>query len=116
MGGHRFFSKSDTVMKWWTDLMPIQTVPSKDDILLNREIDLSKSDKEQDPNKTDDVMLVRNRLSRIYFLKTFFDYPVSLSFSTMKNLIVILLKNVIAQILPLARKLLKKSIYEIISF
>ena len=27
MGGHRFFSKSDTVMKWWTDLMPIQTVP-----------------------------------------------------------------------------------------
>ena len=86
MGGHRFFSKSDTVMKWWTDLMPIQTVPSKDDILLNREIDLSKSEKEQDPNKIDDVMLVRNRLSRIYFLKTFFDYPVSLSFSTMKNL------------------------------
>ena len=86
MGGHRFFSKSDTVMKWWTDLMPIQTVPSKDDILLNREIDISKSDKEKDPNKIDDVMLVRNRLSRIYFLKTFFDYPVSLSFSTMKNL------------------------------
>ena len=86
IGGHRFFSKSDTVMKWWTDLMPIQTVPSSDDILLNREIELSKNNKEINPNKIDDVMLIRNRLSRIYFLKTFFDYPVSLSFSTLKNL------------------------------
>lgn len=86
MGGHRFFSKSDTVMKWWTDLMPIQTTPSIDDILLNREVELPKNKEEKNPNKIDDVMLVRNRLSRIYFLKTFFDYPVSLSFSTMKNL------------------------------
>ena len=23
IGGHRFFSKSDRVMQWWTDLMPI---------------------------------------------------------------------------------------------
>src|ERR1700749_731847 len=23
IGGHRFFSKSDRVMDWWTDLMPI---------------------------------------------------------------------------------------------
>lgn len=86
MGGHRFFSKSDTVMKWWTDLMPIQTAPSSDDILLGRKIDLSQNKEEKNPNKIDDVMLVRNRLSRIYFLKTFFDYPISLSFSTMKNL------------------------------
>lgn len=86
MGGHRFFSKSDTVMKWWADLMPIQTAPSKDDILLDRKVELSKSTEEQDPAKIDDVMLVRNRLSRIYFLKTFFDYPVSLSFNTIKNL------------------------------
>lgn len=86
MGGHRFFSKSDTVMKWWTDLMPIQTVPSSDDILLNRKLELPESNNEINPNQIDNVMLVRNRLSRIYFLKTFFDYPVSLSFSTVKNL------------------------------
>ena len=24
IGGHRFFSKDDTVMQWWADLMPIQ--------------------------------------------------------------------------------------------
>ena len=23
IGGHRFFSKSDRVMSWWTDLMPV---------------------------------------------------------------------------------------------
>src|SRR5436190_5815664 len=24
IGGHRFFSKSDRVMKWWTSMMPLQ--------------------------------------------------------------------------------------------
>ncbi|MDD3922641.1 MAG: NAD(P)/FAD-dependent oxidoreductase [Endomicrobiaceae bacterium] len=86
MGGHRFFSKSDVVMNWWTNLMPIQTVPSSDDILLDRKVDLSVSNDEVNPNKIDDVMLVRNRLSRIFFLKNFFDYPISLSIQTMKNL------------------------------
>ena len=25
IGGHRFFSKSDRVMKWWQDVMPTET-------------------------------------------------------------------------------------------
>ena len=33
IGGHRFFSKSDTVMKWWQEILPIQGSDSKDDIL-----------------------------------------------------------------------------------
>ena len=24
IGGHRFFSKSDRVMRWWLDLMPVE--------------------------------------------------------------------------------------------
>ena len=86
LGGHRFFSKSDIVMKWWVNIMPVQTVPSMDDILLNRIVDLSKNTKCTDPEETDDVMLVRNRISRIFFLKKFFDYPLVLSFRTIKNL------------------------------
>ncbi len=39
-----------------------------------------------DPNEQDDVMLVRTRVSRIYFLKKFFDYPVTLKFQTLKNI------------------------------
>ena len=33
IGGHRFFSKDDRVMKWWQDVLPIQGAPSKDDLL-----------------------------------------------------------------------------------
>ena len=39
-----------------------------------------------DPEKVDKVMLIRNRLSRIFFNKKFFDYPVSLKFATIKNM------------------------------
>ena len=28
IGGHRFFSKDDTIMKWWSDILPVQGKPS----------------------------------------------------------------------------------------
>lgn len=84
IGGHRFFSKSDTVMKWWTDLLPLQGKPSYDDIQLGRTATLTEGG--PDPEETDRVMLVRSRLSRILFLRKFFSYPVSLSFATLSNL------------------------------
>jgi protoporphyrinogen oxidase len=86
IGGHRFFSKSDKVMKWWTNLMPIQGSPSRDDIALGRAMPLSKEKNAPDPEKNDRVMLVRNRLSRIFFLRKFFGYPVSLNLETVANL------------------------------
>src|SRR4051812_9671286 len=67
IGGHRFFSKSDRVMAWWQAIMPFERVQSVH------------------PN-ADLVMLGRKRLSRIYYLRRFFDYPVSLSRQTLKNL------------------------------
>ncbi len=86
MGGHRFFSKSERVMKWWLSVLPLQGKPSKDDIILGREVELSPLKKAPDPEKTDKVMLKRPRLSRIYYLKTFFSYPVSLNMETIKGL------------------------------
>jgi len=86
MGGHRFFSKSDRVMNWWLDILPQQGKPSKDDIILKRDVELSQLKKAPDPEKTDKVMLKRPRLSRIYYLKTFFSYPVSLNMDTIKGL------------------------------
>src|SRR5260370_8150486 len=38
------------------------------------------------PADPDRVMLIRNRKSRIYFLRRFFDYPISLSAATLRNL------------------------------
>jgi protoporphyrinogen oxidase len=63
IGGHRFFSKSDLIMKWWQEILPIQ-----------------------DPLETDRVMLIRNRLSRIFFLRRFFDYPISFNRKTLAKL------------------------------
>ena len=39
-----------------------------------------------DPEKIDEVMLNRNRFSRIFFIRKFFDYPVSLNYNTLSNL------------------------------
>lgn len=86
MGGHRFFSKSERVMDWWLSILPLQGKPAKDDILLGREVELSTAADAPDPEKTDKVMLKRHRLSRIYYLKTFFSYPVSLNMDTIKGL------------------------------
>lgn len=99
IGGHRFFSKSDMVMDWWTNILPLQGAPAKDDIAVAREVPISEESMKRDigslktkkypaldPNKVNDVMLNRSRLSRIFFLRKFFDYPVSLNYNTFSNL------------------------------
>jgi len=84
IGGHRFFSKSTEVMDLWQEIMPVQGKPSADDILLGREKPLSPGG--PDPEKEDQVLLVRSRVSRILYLKKFFDYPISLKAQTIANM------------------------------
>lgn len=84
IGGHRFFSKSEEVNDMWLDLLPLQGKKSFDDDILG--IDKPIADSDVDPNTTDKVMLLRNRISRIYFLNKFFDYPLSLKPETFKNM------------------------------
>lgn len=91
IGGHRFFSKSDIVMKWWQKILPIQGSDSKDDILIDLNFQRKRSQVKiskggPDPEKTDKVMLIRQRLSRIFFLRKFFDYPITLNGKTISNL------------------------------
>ena len=84
IGGHRFFSKNDEVNALWQELMPLQSKPSKDDILLKKEKPLASEG--PDPERDEIVMLLRDRVSRIYFLKKFFKYPISMSVETFKNM------------------------------
>lgn len=84
IGGHRFFSKDEEVMRWWEELMPCQGKPSYDDKVLGRKVPLKKGG--PDPEKEDIVMLTRNRVSRIYYKKKFFDYPVKINVQTIKNM------------------------------
>lgn len=84
IGGHRFFSKNQHVMDWWGELLPFQGEPSFDDIQLGRRKKLFPNG--ANPEQTDKVMLVRNRVSRIYYKHKFFDYPVSMKWDTIKNM------------------------------
>jgi protoporphyrinogen oxidase len=93
IGGHRFFSKSDRVMRWWLDLMPVEagSGPGGSDQAgqlryQGQQRDMPQLEVAADPQKQDLVMLVRQRKSRIYFLRKFFDYPISLTAATFQNL------------------------------
>ena len=88
IGGHRFFSKSDRVMKWWLQHLPLEEQSSAEPLGLryqgqSRELAVSEG---VDAADHEHVMLVRERKSRIYFLRKFFDYPISLSPDTIKKL------------------------------
>lgn len=84
LGGHRFFTKNEQVMNIWKELMPIQGYHSKDDIILNRKLELEENG--PDPEKEEKVLLKRRRTSRIFYLRNFFNYPITLSFETFYNM------------------------------
>ena len=84
IGGHRFFSKSKRVTDWWYEIMKPQSVASIDDKILKREKEYSETG--VDPEKEDNVMLKRHRVSRIYYKNKFFDYPVTMKAETIKNM------------------------------
>lgn len=88
IGGHRFFSKSDRVMNWWFNILPPEEMSREDQILAYQgaERKLTAQNTGLDPKKNDKVMLIRQRKSRIYFLRRFFDYPISLSPNTLLGL------------------------------
>lgn len=85
IGGHRFFSKSVRVTDFWERFMPMQGAPAKDDLLIGKQR-LFSSTSGCDPERQDRVMLKRDRVSRIYYLRHFFDYPVSLKWRTFVNM------------------------------
>ena len=84
IGGHRFFSKDDRVNQWWAERMPLQGAPAWDDKRLNAEKDYAPGG--PDPEEDDRVMLLRDRVSRIYFKRHFFDYPISMKWSTIRSM------------------------------
>jgi protoporphyrinogen oxidase len=121
IGGHRFFSKSDRVMQWWLELMPVAEADNATISYQGRQRTIAVPahlqeepplrgmgplthetpellDEEEAPvpveaivevplPESDDlVMLIRPRKSRIYYLRRFFDYPITLTASTLRNL------------------------------
>jgi len=65
VGPHRFFSKSDRVLDWWYRFLP-RVSPEN--------------------STSDQVMLIRSRKTRILFEGCLYDYPISLSAKTLRQL------------------------------
>jgi len=86
IGGHRFFSKSERVMNWWLQRMPVEKTPEGETDISYHGRSTHIHTGNADPTTETKVMLVRKRVSRIYFLRKFFRYPVTLSLETMRNL------------------------------
>jgi protoporphyrinogen oxidase len=106
IGGHRFFSKNDRVMKWWFNMLPRQGKPAADTALKKHDIDyvaesvieylcpecsedgktVKKTFIAPDPEKDDDVMLHRPRVSRIFYRKNFFPYPIGITLLVARRL------------------------------
>jgi protoporphyrinogen oxidase len=88
LGGHRFFSKSDWVMNWWQELLPAAPVTDLAGPMTlgyqgeRRSFECAASQ----GSDADNVMLLRPRLSRIYYRRRFFDYPLKLNGQTLRNL------------------------------
>ena len=90
IGGHRFFSKSDEVMKWWANKFPIdisshnasETI-SYQNSSRNIEGFNTVTIKKKDENR---VMLIGKRKSRILYSGKLYDYPLKLNLKTIKNI------------------------------
>lgn len=106
IGGHRFFSKSDKVLEWWLEILPLENGTDEEvKISYQNKYRTFKNLNAGATTSTDDVMLVRERNSRIYFLKQLFSYPVKLNGTTLKKLgirrsLKILLSYIISKICP----------------
>lgn len=111
IGGHRFFSKSERVMNWWFNILPLQGAPAADTEELGHEVDYATevvltylcpecipegakgsckgttyTREAPDPEKEDDLMLQRPRISRIFYRKSFFPYPIGITITVARRL------------------------------
>jgi len=100
IGGHRFFSKSERVMAWWLRMLPAEDAAAGEAPVIayhgmkarvsgaanSRKAVSAVAGVAQAPAVDDRVMLLRPRKSRIYYLRRFFDYPITLSKDTLVKL------------------------------
>ncbi|MEQ1948850.1 MAG: NAD(P)/FAD-dependent oxidoreductase [Bryobacteraceae bacterium] len=88
IGGHRFFSKSDRVVEWWKRILPVEAgAGGPEEITYHQQHrTIERNANAPDARTEDRVMLVRERRSRIFYLRKFFDYPIRLSVDTVQKL------------------------------
>jgi protoporphyrinogen oxidase len=93
IGPHRFFSKSNRILEWWFSLFPPEFKDGMESQITSNlankfsSINSTHKEKEEDTGlNSDKIMLIKKRLTRILFQKQFFDYPLTLSGTTLRKL------------------------------
>ena len=87
IGGHRFFSKSKKVVKWWLHFLPLEAGRASDDFHVQyKGSSASVNNAGKKIVDKSGAMMLRPRKSRIYFENNFFDYPLQLSGNTLRKL------------------------------
>lgn len=81
IGGHRFFSKSDWVMDWWQNILPI-SAPDDEPFKIAYQSKQRMVSANGAGIDDENVMLVRSRLSRIFYEGKFYSYPIKADVST----------------------------------
>ena len=94
IGGHRFFSKSDWVMRWWLDKLPIADDSDPATLKaagghaflayqgMRRTLAIDGAPRAKGDGSGDASMLIRDRLSRILFGGKLFAYPLKIDVAT----------------------------------
>ncbi len=86
IGPHRFFSKSERVVNWWLNFLPLEnkteaeTYPQSDEGLTGDDRDKTSI------READKKLIMKRRVSRIFAFGKFFDYPISLNWQTLSNM------------------------------
>ena len=90
IGGHRFFSKSDEVMRWWAEKFPIDPKSLSKGNMITYQNSSRSTDGFRVANKKEiesgRIMLLRKRKSRILYKRKLYDYPLKLNIKTIKNI------------------------------
>ena len=84
IGGHRLHTSNEYVKSIWFKFLQQQNAPAIDDIICKRDVKYPSVG--ADPNKVDDVMMIRRRFSSIIYNSNFFPYPLKFSLETFLNL------------------------------
>jgi protoporphyrinogen oxidase len=89
IGPHRFFSKSDRVMDWWFSMMPLEKQADGGPVAIsyhNKTVAVEGKVGDPQRDEVDNCLMTLERQTRIYYLRKFFDYPISLKLATFTNL------------------------------
>ncbi len=88
IGGHRFFSKSDRIMRWWAEMLPVKIEEGKSTNITYQRTTraLTEGLRRAEEKDGEHVMHVRRRKTRILYGGDFYAYPIELSFRTLRQL------------------------------